>query len=68
MTELASDGVPVTLTYRVSKVSRQLYYRWLTNPITDSEVVEAYRASALFDAHQDDRRVRSPTPRRRGPR
>jgi transposase InsO family protein len=44
----------VTVTCRVLKLSRQPYYRWLKNPITDSEVVEAYRANALFDAHQDD--------------
>jgi hypothetical protein len=24
------------------------------NPITDAELVEAYRANALFDAHQED--------------
>ena len=29
-------------------------YRWLADPIAESEVVEAYRANALFDAHQDD--------------
>jgi len=40
---------------RVLKLSRQsYYYRSLANPITDSEVVEAYRANALFDAHRDD--------------
>ncbi len=44
----------MTVTCRVLKLSRQPYYRWLTNPITDSEVVEAYRANALFDAHRDD--------------
>jgi transposase InsO family protein len=38
----------------VLKLSRQPYYRWLANPITTSEVVEAYRANALFDAHRDD--------------
>lgn len=27
---------------------------WLANPITDSEVVKACRANALFDAHRDD--------------
>lgn len=36
------------------KLARQPYYRWLAAPITDSEVVEAYRANALFDAHRDD--------------
>lgn len=54
MTELAEAGIPVTVTCRVLKLSRQSYYRWLANPITTSEVVEAYRANALFDAHRDD--------------
>jgi len=54
VTELAADGIPVAVTCRVLKLSRQPYYRWLAAPITDSEVVEAYRANALFDAHRDD--------------
>jgi len=54
VTELAAAGIPVTVTCRVLKLSRQPYYRWLAGPITDSEVVEAYRANALFDAHKDD--------------
>ena len=54
MTELAVSGIPVTVTCRVLKLARQPYYRWLVCPITDSEVVEAHRANALFDAHHDD--------------
>ncbi|KJC62829.1 integrase [Agreia bicolorata] len=54
MTELAAAGIPVTATCRVLKLSRQPYYRWLADPIMPSEVVEAYRANALFDAHRDD--------------
>ncbi|WP_187361168.1 hypothetical protein [Phytoactinopolyspora mesophila] len=54
MRELAADGVPVAVTCRVLKLSRQPYYRWLADPVTVSEVVEAYRANALFDAHKDD--------------
>ncbi len=54
MTELAASGIPVTVTCRVLKLSRQPYYRWLADPIRPSEVVEAYRANALFDAHKDD--------------
>jgi len=42
------------VTCRVLKLSRQPYYRWLRRPITDAELAEAYRANALFDAHQDD--------------
>lgn len=54
MTELAASGIPVTVTCRVLKLARQPYYRWLAAPLTPSEVVEAYRANALFDAHRDD--------------
>lgn len=54
VTELAADGIPVTVTCRVLKLSRQPYYRWLANPVTAGEIVEAYRANALFDAHRDD--------------
>ena len=54
MKELAADGIPVAVTCRVLKLARQPYYRWLADPITDAELVEAYRANALFDAHRDD--------------
>ena len=53
--ELAADGVPVTVTCRVLKIARQPYYRWLASPVTDAELVEAYRANALFDAHGERR-------------
>ena len=52
--ELAVDGVPVTVTCRVLNIARQPYYRWLAAPVTASELAEAYRADALFDAHRDD--------------
>ncbi|PUB20194.1 transposase InsO family protein [Promicromonospora sp. AC04] len=54
MTELAVAGIPVTVTCRVLKLARQPYYRWLRHPVTDAEIVQAYRANALFDAHRDD--------------
>ena len=52
--ELAVDWIPVTVTCRVLNIARQPYYRWLQSPVTDAEIVEAYRANALFDAHKDD--------------
>jgi transposase InsO family protein len=52
--ELAVDGIPVTVTCRVLDLARQPYYRWLANPVTDTELTEAYLANALFDAHRDD--------------
>lgn len=52
--ELAVDGVPVTVTCRVLEIARQPYYRWLAKPVGEAELVRAYRADALFDAHRDD--------------
>lgn len=54
MKELASDGIPVVVSCRVLKLCRQAYYRWLMIPVAESDLVWAYRANALFDAHQDD--------------
>lgn len=42
------------MTCRVLKLARQPYYRWLERPVTDADLVEAYRANALFDAHRED--------------
>jgi putative transposase len=52
--ELAAHRIPVAVTCRVLKLARQPYYRWLADPITPREVVEAYRSNALFDARRDD--------------
>ncbi len=49
--------VTVTVTCRVLRLSRQPCYGWLADPITPSEVVEAYRANALFDATRGRPRV-----------
>lgn len=54
MSELAANAVPVAVTLRVLKLSRQPCYRWLAAPVTATELVRAHRANALFDAHRDD--------------
>jgi putative transposase len=54
VSELAADGIPVAVTCRVLELARQPYYRWLAASVTDAEIIEAYRANALFDAHRDD--------------
>jgi putative transposase len=51
--KLAADGIHLALSCRVLKLSRQPYYRWLATPVPEADVVEAYRANALFDAHAD---------------
>jgi len=54
VSELAADGIPVAVSLRALKLSRQPYYRWRKQQVTEAELVEAYRANALFDAHRDD--------------
>ena len=54
MSELATDGIPVAVSLRVLKLSRQPYYRWRNQQVTQAELIEAYRANALVDAHRDD--------------
>ncbi|MCW2287742.1 hypothetical protein M2253_000839 [Leucobacter luti] len=54
MKELAGDGIPVQVSCRVLKLSRQPYYRWLRSPVTGRELMQAYRANALYDAHIED--------------
>lgn len=56
--ELAAAAAPhrvaVAVTCRVLGLARQPCCRWLVWPVTDTELAEAYRADALFDAHRDD--------------
>ena len=54
VTDLANDGIPVTVSCRVLDLCRQQYYRWLAEPLTDAELDGAYLANAVFDAHRDD--------------
>ncbi|RAD59148.1 IS3 family transposase, partial [Burkholderia multivorans] len=42
------------MSLRVLKLSRQPYYRWRNQQITNAELTEAYRANALLDAHRND--------------
>src|SRR5699024_9809795 len=67
VSELAADGIPVAVSLRVLKLSRQPYYRWRHQQVTNAELIEAYRADALLDAHRR-LRVRLPAPGRRSRR
>ncbi len=57
MRELAASGVQAEVSLEVLGLGRSPYYRWLIQPITESELVEAYLANAIFDAHVDDPEV-----------
>ena len=52
--ELADDGIPVAVTCRVLKVSRQPNYRWLGQLVGEREWDRAQLTNAIFDAHRDD--------------
>lgn len=54
VTDLADDAIPVKLSCRVPGFSRQAYYAWLTNPVSDREWADAHAANAVLDAHADD--------------
>lgn len=54
VSDLAEDGIPVSVACRVLKIARQPYYLWLANPVTDQEWEEAHRLNALIDVHRDD--------------
>lgn len=41
VSELADDGIPVTVTCRVLKLARQPYFRWLAEPVGPCELEEA---------------------------
>ena len=52
--DLARDGIPVRLCCRVLGFSRQAYYQWLAEPVSEREWSDAHAANAVLDAHADD--------------
>ena len=52
--ELASDGIPVTVTCRVLQFSPQGYYQWLKKPCSKRDYDNAHLTNALIDLHRDD--------------
>ena len=52
--ELAVDGVPATLSCRVLGFSKQAFYKWQANPISDRDWSDAYLINTALDIHHDD--------------
>ena len=52
--ELAVDGVPVTLSCRVLGFSKQAFYKWQANPISDRDWSDAYLINTALDIYHDD--------------
>ena len=45
MSELADDGIPVAVSLRFLKLSRQPDYRLRKQQVTESELIESHRAN-----------------------
>ena len=52
--DLAVDGIPVTLACRVLGFSKQAFYKWQANPVTQREWDDAHVVNAALDIHHDD--------------
>ena len=52
--ELAADGIPVTVTCRVLGFSKQAFYKWRANPVSDRDWDDAHLINAALDIHHDD--------------
>ncbi|WIB34387.1 IS3 family transposase [Curtobacterium sp. MCSS17_005] len=52
--ELADGGVPVAVACRVLGFSKQAFYRWRADPVTERDWADAHLTNAAIDAHRDD--------------
>ncbi len=52
--DLAADGIPVAVTCRVLGFSKQIYFKWRANPVTDRDWNDAHLINAARDIHYDD--------------
>jgi putative transposase len=54
VTDLADEGIPVVLTCRVLGFSKQAYFTWRANPVTQRDWDDAHLINAARDIHHDD--------------
>jgi putative transposase len=52
--DLAADGIPVAVTCRALKFSKQAFYQWRANPVTQRDWDDAHLINAAYDIHHDD--------------
>jgi transposase InsO family protein len=52
--DLAGDGIPVAVTCRVLGFSKQAFYKWSANPISQRDWDDAHLINAAVDIHHDD--------------
>jgi len=52
--DLAADRIPVAVTCRVLGFSKQAFYQWCRNPVSQRDWDEAHLINAALDIHRDD--------------
>jgi transposase InsO family protein len=52
--DLAADQIPVAVTCRVLGFSKQAFYKWRAQPVTDRDWADAHLINAAVDIHHDD--------------
>jgi putative transposase len=52
--DLAADGIAVAVTCRVLGFSKQAFYQWRKQPVTDRDWADAHLINAALDIHHDD--------------
>ncbi len=52
--DLAADGVPVAVTCRVLRFSKQAFFKWRAAPVSRRDWDDAQLTNAAIDAHHDD--------------
>jgi putative transposase len=52
--ELADDRIPVAVACRVLGFSKQAFYRWRADPVSQRDWDDAHLTNAAVDAHRDD--------------
>jgi transposase InsO family protein len=52
--DLAAAGIPVVVTCRVLGFSKQAFYKWARQPVTDRDWDDAHLINAALDIHHDD--------------
>ena len=52
--DLAADRIPVAVTYRVLGFTKQAYFKWLANPVSQRDWDDAHLINAALDIHHDD--------------
>jgi putative transposase len=52
--DLAAEGIPVAVTCRALGFSKQAFYAWKNNPVSQRDWDEAHLINAAVDIHHDD--------------